>query len=362
MGWWRGLARWVLLKAYAISDYGRLGESATKQVIEIDKEAKSSGTQRKELAADLDRMGREQRIVLPPGYSYKLVEASAATKDLFDKQIRLADNAIAIAIRGGNLTTQVDGGSRAAAEVQERGGDLANRKSDAGAWSETTRSHGLTWWAGSNFGDRQLAPWAVYATDPEEDRKEKAETMNLALNGAEKAEALGFDVDRKAFADTFSLGGFLKPGEKREPEPDPAPGSDDDDEERGGSDRGNGKGKARMASEGSGATKNARPRSLGHRLASAAQLRGNEGFLSGQLYADALVDAATVYSQDLLEETRTAIEEELDRNDDYESLRAALRKRYPHLPHETLAELVQHHLVIATLAGVASVNDDAAGD
>lgn len=229
-GRWRGLARWCLLKAYAISDYGRAGETASRNVVEIDKEALSTNPERQRLADDINALGRDGAIVLPPGYHYRTVELAATTAQLYKDQITLADNAIAIAIRGGNLSMDVKGGSRAAAEVQERQGDGANKRSDAEAWIETVHSHILRPWAASNYGDQNLAPWPSYDVDPPEDRTATAAMLSNLMMGAQQAANLGFAIDQKAFADRFGLSDWLKPGKSPKKERPREPLAEDNDD------------------------------------------------------------------------------------------------------------------------------------
>jgi hypothetical protein len=213
-----GIADWVLLKAYAKNDLGLASENAVRNVVEIDRpdgaeEEWDPKDKRRELANALARLARNASIVLPPGWRYRLVELSQATPGLMQRIITMADNAIAITIRGGNLSTDVKGGSRSAAEVQERRGDLANLRQDASGWAVTTHDHGLVYWAAANYGSSTLAPWPVYETEPEEDRKVKAETFVKAIEGAKAARAEGFRVKRVEFAKAFGLNDFLEPGE-----------------------------------------------------------------------------------------------------------------------------------------------------
>lgn len=236
MGLWRGIARWALLKAYAISDWGRLGETATRNVVEeqFDPNREEPITpeislaHRQELASDLRDLKRESAILLPVGFSYRLVETTAATREIFEKQITFADTAIAIAIRNSNLTTNVASGSLAAAEVQERTGDGSNRKADASAWADTTHNHTLVFWAADNFGDSKLAPRPVYQADPPEDLKTTSESLDVAMDALTKAQALGFEIDHQKFADKFNVEDFLKapkPGTEL-PKATPAPAAE----------------------------------------------------------------------------------------------------------------------------------------
>jgi hypothetical protein len=327
-----GLAPWVLLKHLAVSDYGALGEAGQQVVIESDKDVQSTEKLRKELASDLKRKARNGKIVLPPGFRWKDIVIAAATKDIYKQQIELADNAIAIAINGGNLATDVKEGSRSAAEVQERGGTLQHRRSDSGAWITTSHDHVLVWWAHSNYGDRKLAPWAEYATEPEEDKKVAAETGKVALEVIHNAEAHGWDVDRQKAADRFGLD-FLKPGTPTAPAPPPAPGQPAADPK----DKPPPKGKALLGAAG------------GER----------RGFLAGQLYTDALAEETAELAAAALEPTLEAIREEIEAATDYDDLRTRLRARYADIDGAELSDLVAAAMTLASLAGRAAVNQDA---
>jgi hypothetical protein len=339
MGLWRAIARWVLLKQYAIADWGRLGESASRNVIESDKDVKATKELRKELADDISAMARDSSIVLPAGFSYKLVEASAVTKDLYNQQIKAADEAIAITIRGGNLTTNVQGGSRSAAEVQERRGDEANAKRDAVAWATTAHDQGLVYWAGDNYGDQNLAPYPVYKTEPEEDRQAAAEVFTAAIGGAQQAEALGFELDREAFANRFGLADFLKPGTPKQP-PAPTPPGGTPAPNQGQEKKPAGRARRLVA------------------LASGAAAKENRGFLEGQLYVDTVVEKASEVAGEVLQPTLDAILEELEAAADFNDLRERLRRRYEQLSAEDLTELVYRAMLIGDLAGRAAVTQD----
>ncbi len=213
-GIWRGLARLALIKAYAQSDWARLGETASRAVVTIDKDTKASSEQRRDLAAAINQLGRDGVIVLPSGFDFKLIETSASTQLIYDAQIKMADEAIAVLIRGGNLSTIVKGGSRAASQTQKETGDDAKLRFDAQAFTTTIHDQSLNWWALLNFGDAALAPWPVYPVEQEEDLVSKATTMDTAADGLTKLVTLGFEVDQKAFTEEFALAGFLKPGPK----------------------------------------------------------------------------------------------------------------------------------------------------
>jgi len=371
LGLWRGLSRWALLKAYAVADLGRLGESVTRNVVEEERSDEyndaSAKDLRQELADDIAQLGRDGTLVLPTGFSYKLVQTSASTHELFKLQVTLANTAIAIAIRGGNLTTNTgQSGSRAAAEVQERLGDKAKLRFDAQSLSTFIHDQSLIWWAEFNFGTQAVTPWPKYPVDPKEDTKVKAESMDWAAVAASKWVALGYELDREAFAEAFDVAEFLTPTEGPASKPVEAQGQDDgetvdkDDEDREESARGAGQEKA-----GAGDSKvnsSAKGRdirgALAARLASGAQLRGNEGFLSGQLYADKLVDEATPAAVAALAPVIDGIIEDLDAAEDYEDLRQRLHARYEGLNPDELNRLVYQTMLLGNLAGRAAVNED----
>lgn len=252
-GLWRNLSRYALLKLYAVNDWAQHSEKAsllvaTKQVggeamlgdLEVE-----TAEQRAELAEDLYARGRDGVAALPPGWDAKLVESTANTKNLYDAQIEMANKAITIAIRGGNLTTDVGkSGSRAAAETQAETGDHAALKFDAQSLTTTIHDQSLVWWAEFNFGDPRLAPWPVYPTEEGEDLTEKATTAGAAAGAAKQMQDLGLEVDAQGFIETFGLSEWVKPPPKGdvlpkpatpEPEPettdDPPPTEADDDTE-----------------------------------------------------------------------------------------------------------------------------------
>lgn len=169
-GAWRGLARWFLLKQYALTDFARHSEvHGTPIRAAIPPEGKEvSPKLRTQLASDLGELGNDTSIVMPPGVDLKLIEATAKTWEMFQAQIDMANKAITILIAGQNLTTEVSGGSYAAARVHE--GVLADEvRADAESLSTTLHDQVLTHWARINFGAEQLAPWPVWDLDPPED-------------------------------------------------------------------------------------------------------------------------------------------------------------------------------------------------
>ena len=288
----------------------------------------------------LQRMGRNGIIRLPqgnnpdsPGYDVSIMEAVARTYDSFGKFLDAINTGIAIYLKGGNLTTEVQGGSYSATSWHMRvRKDYA--ENDAQAMGE-----GIS---------RLLKLWGSYSVSSWDDRMCPAPTWDLSIpeDTAQVAKALADSVpailqlwDRKIPVDWDDLwprvGVKLQEGAKM-PEPTDAapPGSVIPGPQ-------NGRGK---------------PSAF---LASGADPKQNSGFIAGQQFIDRLVEANTPHADAALQPTVDAILEELDAATDHEDFRARLRTRYSAMDPNELAELVYRVWVEGELAGRAAVNQDA---
>lgn len=224
LGFWKCLAWWKLLKDYGRSDWARHMEKGsllvvTTSVVQQNAPGQLADTQaiRDSSAQALYQRGKDAVAALPLGKDLKLVESKGEAYKLYDSGIDRANEAFAICIRGGNLTTSVDGGSKAAAEVQERTGDFVNLRFDAESTTTTLHDQSLVYWAEWNFGDANLAPWPDYPIAPQRNLKNFAGTV-IAFNQAiSDLESRGFEVDRAKAIDEFELQEFVKPGTKPKP-------------------------------------------------------------------------------------------------------------------------------------------------
>lgn len=204
-GLWRGLARLALMKAYAMQDWSRFGEKAHILIGTCTEDVKSSRDQRQQLAEDIYQLGREGVAILPPGYDLKNIELVANTKEIYLAQIDMANTAIAVLVRGGNLSTEVKGGSLAATESQAETGDASKRRFDAQSLTTTIHDQSLNWWAQFNFGDAALAPWPVYPVEPKKDLKARSETLNTASTALDRMLTNGVPIDIVAFCEEFEI-------------------------------------------------------------------------------------------------------------------------------------------------------------
>lgn len=221
LGLWKQLCWWKLLKDYGRSDWARHMEKGSLLVLTQTPNGQTppvvlanTASERDTSAARLYQRGRDAVAALPVGADLKLVETAGKAQELYDKGVDKANDAFAVAIRGGNLTTSVEGGSKAAAEVQERTGDFVNLRFDAESLTTTLHGQSLTHWAEWNFGDRKLAPWPDYPIAPQRNLKNFAETISAFNAACSELELNGFEVDRAKMLEEFELQEFVMPGTK----------------------------------------------------------------------------------------------------------------------------------------------------
>jgi phage gp29-like protein len=353
-GAWRKLSRWVLLKELARQDWSRHAEKASTLVAEA-----AEGTtkdQRKQLAEDLAAIGGDAVIALAPGYTLKLLEVEANTEVIYKAQIDVANKAIAIILRGGDQSTEIGkNGGRAATEVQERRGDAVKLVWDASTLGTTLHKQSLSWWAEFNYGDRKLAPWPAWPVEPEEDLKAKVETEEKSFDTVDKAEKLGFKVDRKKFLEQHKID-WAEEGERpkvvnatAEPvpgNPPPLPGAQPAPPP------------ADPKAPPKPAKASARVAAHLGKLLAFAKAAKTSGHDDGQAYADELAENGLAVVQGAIGATIAVIEQEIDAATSYEDLQQRLRARYEDLDPSEITDVIESCMVLAELAGRHAVNLD----
>lgn len=336
-GLWRSLAMWVLFKQYAAQDWARYGEKGS--IIVATSESGNSSTQRNDLANDLQNSGADSAVVLAAGFDLKLLEVSANTRNIYEAQIELANKAIAMRIRGGNLSSNVDGGSRAAAQVQvKNGGDESKLRFDAEALATTIRKQSLKWWAEFNFGSPTLAPWPVWPTEPEEDKRERAETIDKLSDGLTKLSSLGYEFDDKELISDFGLN-FIS-GRKELQEQSQAEEGDNE---------------AKKETSGEDDPVDKKP---AQRLLSGARMEANIGFINGQKYADSLHENIVAKSQEILKPDLAKVLKTINEASSFSDLKQKILAEYSEMSADALALTTEKHLIMAELSGRAAVLED----
>lgn len=228
-GVWRALARWWLLKHYARNDWARHSEVKAAGVLvgfsTLDAKAGQpdlSPTQRQRLASQLRTLGRDAVVMLPRGLDLKLVESTAKNFETYQAQIEAANTGITIAVLAQNLSTEVKGGSYAAAQVHQQVADFL-RRALAESLSTTLHDQVLVFWAAWNFSDPGVAPWPRWKVDPDADVSALGAAYKALGEGLAALEAVappGQVVDRAAIFERAGIPLMDAP----DPEPPALPG------------------------------------------------------------------------------------------------------------------------------------------
>lgn len=208
----RPIALWWLLKRYAIQDWGTYGEAHGNPTRAATAPAGASKELRQQVAEDLQDISGRTGMVLPDGFTVELLEATARTWETYQAQIATADAGIAVTVLGQTLTTEVKGGSLAAARVHDSvRHDLIDSDAETLA---TSAHHGpLKHWAAFNFGLAEpAAPWPKWDTTPPTDAKAQADTSKSqgeALEALARAvrewRQLGVPLDLERIAERHDL-------------------------------------------------------------------------------------------------------------------------------------------------------------
>lgn len=348
-GVWRGLALLYLLKSYAKDDLGKLGANAARAVA-TDDEDHDRG-ERQNLAQEIYRAERNAVIALPKGVDLKLLGVGQGTAEVYQQQIDIADKAISISVLGQNLTTDVTGGSYAAARIH---GQVKGQVVSAAAERFSTDAHDqiLTWYAEVNFGSRALAPWPVFDTEPPEDVNANADVLLKVAQAIVALKQQYVALDLPELEQKFGIKFAEQQPEPPAPEP-PAPPEPGQTEPNAPPEPG-------TAPAPGGPVKVAEhTRTAPAALASGA-IQNVAGFVEGQTYADALVDHGIIGGTDLMAATVADLLTMVDGVDSLDTARAKVLAMYRDAPApEALAEQCERLFMLSQLAGVAAVNQDA---
>lgn len=198
------LADLILIKAFAWQDWSRASEKSSLLVAEmpLDKDGNvpSAYDQKVDVVGKLATRGGDASVAMPPGWVTKLLQV-ADSYQIFSEQITMINDAIARVIRGGNLTTQTSGGSKAAAQTQADTGDAPKRKADAKTLSTTMRQQSLVWWGAWNFGESANVPWPLWSSP------EAVPEVNYFsfANGLSTFSDMGFELDADVLKSDYGL-------------------------------------------------------------------------------------------------------------------------------------------------------------
>jgi phage gp29-like protein len=360
-GLWRALSRWWLLKQYAIVDWGQYSERHGQGMFVGETQPGASpGTQdRKQLAADLKGIGRATSIGMPPGWSLKLVEATANNWQTFREQKTAADLAYAVLVLGQNLSTEVTGGSLAATDAHKNI-EQGVLRFTAEAMATTIHDRSLIHWAEFNFGSRDAAPWPMWPVDPPEDLLQTSQLFTQLGTALDTFAKYKIPVDLQALLDRFKVplkAGADLPEELVAPPPPPNPFAppppggkpgtkepNDNGDDEGASDEGD----TQEGDEGADAGGKA------HRTKAPSR----KGLLEGQAYTDRVAESGAARAAKTLRPDVNAILEAINSGQSYADVKARVLKAFQGMDRKELAGVVRAAMLMTELAGRASVKQD----
>ena len=333
-----------------LAGLGRAGKFPGQGVFAAKVPALASEAAKSKFLAQVARIGANGAVALPqgetPGSSFDLALLSTNGTGFQNFETFTAALNVAIAVRclGQNLTTEAQGGSYAAANVQDRvRGDLL--RFDAETESTTLHTGVLVPWTVANYGDESLAPWPHRETEPPEDEKAEAETKKLKVETLTAAAALSSRVDVEH--ELEELGYCLldesevpeEPPAQPAPEAPPIAAPDTDPAET----------PEEALSKGRGPT------------VLLAQSDANAPFIAGQKWIDGLVKEATVQAQPGVDKIVASIVKATKAASSYEDLRTRLIILAAEAPDPEAEGLFERAILLALGQGTysASVEIDA---
>lgn len=216
-GWLRGAVRscsipWVV-RQLALRDFARFSEVHGLPIKKLMVPSQAPAADKARFFASVQRLGSEAVFNLPvqgdgkggvgPSFDVELLEAKDKSWQAFPGLIGQCERSITLAIRGTNLTTQLDGGSFAAAEThKDEDSDYA--MADRQKLAAAVKKQIFEPFCFFNYGNAKLAPDATLNA-PESDQEKQAKVIQTVVPSLLQAEEKGWPVDRVVTAKRFGI-------------------------------------------------------------------------------------------------------------------------------------------------------------
>lgn len=345
-GWRKALIRAVstlfVIRQLTFRDWARYCEKHGLAIIGAVMPAGADMQIKDRYLSLLDNLGQEALVELEQGvegnkYDLKLIEATANTWEGFSGLIQETQGSISILLLGQNLTTEVKGGSRAAATVHNdvRGDKICG---DSLSIMETALECTLKPWSAFNYGDPELAPSPAHDTDPPADLSAKAtqaKDLSAAITGFQAAKAPvdirqlledhqiptlseedhAAQLEEEAARAAEAQAAFQPTKEDQGEEHEPSEGGEPDEEKL--------------------SSKRSIPKAV----------------RTGQKYIDQLVAASVARGRVAMKPKLALVHQVVQLSSSPEDLKRRLEQAFPHLQPDVLAELLDRAQVMAELAG-----------
>lgn len=347
--WMSGLVRSLglpfMYRTLSYRDWGRFSERHGLPIIKIKEPPTWAADDRDAFASSLSRMGSEGVVQLPQSgdgaaFDVELLEARSTSWQSFEAWRSDLATSIAIMLLGQNLSTEVKGGSMAAARVQDRV-RTDYLASDAETLSTCYRAGLLIPWLSFNRAGvaHDAAPWLTWDTTTPTDAKDEAAAMLGSAQAMQAFRKLGLRVDYAALAERMGIpmlpGDAMDDDEPDETEPPAAvrPPEDDADETEPDDDAGE---EAMRLASGDSAP----------------------GFTNGQRYIDRLTDATAAQAMRALRPTVSELLTALGEARTFDEARSAIAAVYAAADTREIEVLAERAMIIAQLSGRAAVVED----
>lgn len=347
-GWNSGMVRSLavpwLVRAYAWRDWARWSERHGMPIVKAMVPAVAPAPDKQAFWDDIRAMSTETVVSLPQGvaegvnYDLQLLEATALGWEGFERLLTACNVSYAVRVLGQNLTTEVQGGSFAAAQVSD---DVRSdiKRSDAEGLYAIAREQILPPTVAANYGDGVAVPGPCYEVEPASDTKAVGDGLAAIGAGLAALKNAGVPVDAEAVATEAGVP-LLAEEDRPEPvapqpprpEPPVADEPEDDEDEDG--------------EELTAAT--------GDTLA----LADAPGFVSGQLYTDKLVAGAVPKSVRAFRPDLEAVKAVIANSGSFETARRQLLSLYRDMAPDGQMRLLEKAFVLGQLAGAWSVQED----
>lgn len=240
-GWMHGCVRAIavpwLIRQFAWRDWARYNERHGMPILKGKVPASSQDEDKKEFSDGLRTMSSNATVTLPQNvdgaagsFDLELLEASDRAWQSFPGLLERADLSIAVCILGQNLTTEVEGGSFAAAKIHDRI-RMDRVESDALDLSQALRSQVLDDWVRFNFGNDAPIPIPRWVTDPPDDVGDTSKALATLGTAITTLRGGGIVLTQESVNELLArVGVTAEENVEPEPQPQSPTGQSEDDD------------------------------------------------------------------------------------------------------------------------------------
>jgi phage gp29-like protein len=313
-----------LLRRWGQRDWARYSEVYGGPIRAVKTPAAAEEADKQRFVEEVAGIGNEAVLRLPTSpdatqsYDMQLIEAKSTGWESFDRLIKQAESSMAIALLGQNLSTEVKGGSLAAARVHA---GIRNDvlEGDAQRLAKCLHEQVMRPWARFNFGDERAAPMPNWVTAPPEEKKEEGDSLKSLGDGISSLQKTGAQLDVDAVLEKHGVP-VTGPAEEP-PASEPPPGA-------------------------------------GLSAAEALRAAKATGALRGQLYVDRVAAAAQEAGNRALRPDVQKVLLAVANSNDFDELKGRLVEAFGAMEPDAFADVLAKAMTLAELAGRLSVLED----